>query len=296
MYQGTLKSDLGYSENPSYCVLAGAANGAGQGFAWAKIAIERNLPRGAGPLTARDGLSLRVDALPPTSTITSLTDGQYIQALAPTQAGVAPITLIIGGSAYDADAGVDHVSDIIDSVVGTAIGKETWTHPFSYLEGHHTIQTVAVDNVGFMEAGGPTVRVIADGTPPQITVPAQQLIPQRNLAGRWTIDLAGAISDPPVNDGQISPGSGVNPASVLVSILTNEGSQVVQPAVLAGSGWSAVIEFPAAIGDPTGAYTVTARAADNVGNQGEASGSLRLDVARVTATISQASAVCDTLI
>ena len=105
-----------------------------------------------------------------------------------------------------------------------------------------------------------------------ITVPAQQLIPQRNLAGRWTIDLAGAISDPPVNDGLISPGSGVNPTSVLVSILTNEGSQIVQPAVLAGSGWSAVIEFPTATGDPTGAYTVTVRAADNVGNQGEASG------------------------
>ena len=233
---------------------------------------------------------------PPTSTIASLTNGQYIQAPSPTQAGVVPATLIIGGSAFDADAGVEHVIVIVDNVVGMATGKETWTYPFSYLEGHHTIQAIAVDNVGFMEAGGPVIQVIADGTPPQITVPAQQLIPQRNIDGRWTINLAGEISDPPVNDGLISPGSGVNPTSVLVSILTNEGSQVVQPADLAGSGWSAVIEFPAATGDPTGAYTVTVRAADNVGNQGEASGALRLDVARVTATISQASAVCDTLI
>ena len=47
LYQGELPSDLGYTPNPTACILGGAST---TGFPWARIGLERELARGTGPL------------------------------------------------------------------------------------------------------------------------------------------------------------------------------------------------------------------------------------------------------
>ncbi len=235
LYKGELQSDLGYSLNPSYCVLAGGAYASGgkSGFVWNKISVQRTLPRGEGPLSAQDSLSLWVDAVPPTSAIDSLAGVSYLKAPSTTRSGLAAETLIIGGSATDADSGIAHVDVFINGVTQRAEGQATWTAPFTYAaEGHYTLQSMAVDKVGFVETNSPTLTIIVDGKPPVATLAGQDLTPQQSAIGRWSVPLSGQISDPDVNDGTVSPGSGVDRNSLLVILQSEDGQEVVNQAAI----------------------------------------------------------------
>jgi hypothetical protein len=294
LYKGELQSDLGYSLNPSSCVLAGAAYDAqdNSGFPWTKIAIQRTLPRGDGPLTAQDSLSLRVDGTAPTSAIGSFASTTYIQGPPLTQAGLAAETLIIGGSATDADSGISHVDVSVNGVIYPATGKSTWTFPFVYgAEGLYTIRSRATDNVGFVENAGPAIGVIVDSSPPVATLAGSAQIAQRSASGRWAFAVDGQIGDPASGGAN---GSGVDPASLRIIVQAADGAEIVeQPASVVGSAWSALIEFPSATEDPAGVYTVTLQAADNVGNQGQVRASVRLATSKVTSEIDPASQVVD---
>ncbi len=297
LYKGELQSDLGYSQNPSYCVLAGAAYGAGNssGFPWATITTKRTLPRGEGPLTAQDSLSLQVDGVLPVSTIDSLADGTYLKAPPSTRAGQAAETLIIGGNATDADSGIDHVLLFINGATTRAVGKSTWTAPFTYsAEGHYTLESMAVDNVDQTEVGGPQITVIVDGKAPVTALADQTITPQLNGDGRWSFDLTGQITDPTVSDGTTSPGSGVDRDSLLLILQSADGSEAVnQIATLSGDTWSATVALPSGLGDPTGAYTATLKAADMVGNATQVQAKIHLALAKVTSQIDPASQVVD---
>ncbi len=293
LYKGELQNDLGYSLNPSYCVLAGAAyNNTDSGFPWVKIGLQRNLPRGEGPLTSQDGLRLRVDAVKPTSSIDSLAAVNYIQGPPSTRAGLAAETMIIGGNASDADSGIDYVEVLVNGTPSRASGQSTWTFPFVYgAEGSYTIQSRAVDNVGFVENSGPQVTILVDSTPPTTSLADQRLVARRSMAGRWSFSLDGQISDPAVGG---ASGSGVNPDSLQVVVQSPDGQeQIVQSATLNGANWSAQLEFPSSTGDPTGDYSVTLSFADTVGNRGEVRANLRLDVAKAEGEIDPASQVVD---
>lgn len=294
LYKGELQNDLGYSLNPSYCVLAGGAYNANDdsGFPWTKIAIQRTLPRGEGPLTAQDGLSLRVDAVKPTSSLDSLASVSYIQGPPSTRAGLATETLIIGGNAADADSGIAYVDVLVNGTPARANGQSTWTFPFVYsTEGHYTIQSRAVDNVGFVESAGPQVTLIVDSTPPVTSLANQQLTAKRNESGRWSFSVGNTISDPKIG---ASDGSGVDQDTLQVIVQKENGEEVAgRPAVLNGANWSSLVEFPSSTGDPTGSYTVTLHFADNVGNRGEVKARVELSVAKASAGIDPASQVID---
>lgn len=294
LYKGELQNDLGYSLNPSYCVFSGGAYKANDesGFPWTKIAIQRTLPRGEGPLTAQDGLSLRVDAVRPTSSIDSLASVEYLKGPPSTRAGLATETLIIGGNASDADSGIAYVDVLVNGTPARADGQSTWTFPFVYgAEGHYTLQSRAVDNVGFVESNGPQVTLIVDSTPPVTALANQQLTAKRSESGRWAFPVGGSISDPAIG---ASPGSGVDRNSLQVIVQKENGEEVaVQPAQLSGANWSSLVEFPSATADPSGLYTVTLRYADSVGNRGEVKAGVRLDVPRAGAGIDPASQVID---
>ncbi len=286
MYAGTAKDDLGYSENPSYCVLAAPSSSPSTGFPWSKLTIERNLARGAGPLLATDGLAVTVDPIAPTSTIKSLRNDQYVQAAGPGVTG----TLLIAGDAFDTGAGVDHVDVLVNGVPTSATGSATWLYNIGLTEGRHSLQSVATDLVGWVETNPQTIYIIADGGPPVLSVLPQQLIPVRNRNGRWPVRLTGTLFDPPVGALTLFEGSGINPASIKVGVRNANGLELLSsPGVIGGDGWQAEVELPASMADPTGIFSVTVSAADNVGNIGTRTGTLRLDVPSVVAKLSAAS-------
>jgi len=294
LYKGELQSDLGYSLNPSYCVLAGAAYDAqdNSGFPWTKIAIQRTLPRGEGPLTAQDGLSLRVDSVAPTSAIDSLASTTYIQGPPSTRAGLAIETMIIGGSATDADSGIDHVDVLVNGTPYSATGQATWTFPFVYgAEGAYTIQARATDKVGYTQNGGAIISIVVDSTPPTASLDGLEQIARRNQEGRWSFTLDGQIIEP--GSGSAN-GSGIDPASLRLIVQNQDGSTLTeQPASFSGVNWSGDVIFPSATGDPSGVYTVTLQFADNVGNRGQVRGGLHVNVASAVAEIAPASQVVD---
>ncbi|MBI1296143.1 hypothetical protein GC175_14410 [bacterium] len=294
MYVGELTADLGYTANPSYCIVAGATDSV-SGFAWDKLYVHRMLPRGTGPLSAQDGLSLRVDAVPPTSTIDSFASGEYIQAPPTGRAGLALGTINIGGSAGDTDSGVHHVDVLVNGVPYSATGQATWTYVLAYgAEGTYTLQSRAVDNVDYVEVPRAAILLHADGTPPDPYILTEQAVPARGTNGRWTFTVDGQASDPALNNGQGTPGSGVDPAGLRLFINAEDGTPLIeQPVTLSGVNWTTTVELPSAIGDPSGVYSMTVRAVDNVGNSADFVTSLRLDVSTAEVAIDADSAVTD---
>lgn len=177
----------------------------------------------------------------------------------------------------------------------SATGQATWVYPFTYAaEGRYTIHVEAVDNVGHRESAGPFLHVIADGKPPGARdgLSADHPVPQRE----WALDRATRriAYDAEIQSDAIYMGSGVDPASLVLSIQAEDGTQLVQQRVdYDGYSWSTTVELPSSMGDPTGAYSVNLRAVDMVGNSSDAHAGLRLDVAQVTAAIDPASQVID---
>jgi hypothetical protein len=202
LYKGELKADLGYTANPSYCVVSAATT---SGFAWSRITAKKVLKRGDGPVVNSASLTLQVDPTPPTSTLTSLagmlTAGKYLKAPNPQGPGSDSETRVIGSNAYDTGSGVDHVDVLVNDQSFRATGRATWAAPLVVREGNYSVQSIAksiaTDGVGNQEVSGPVVNFIADGTPPNlnVNVPGQYVMPTRATNSKWVVALSRTAQD-----------------------------------------------------------------------------------------------------
>ena len=137
-------------------------------------------------------------------------------------------------------------------------------------EGTYVIQTRATDGVGHREVPTRSYTLHVDDTPPHIEadigegelVTAQAHPTERNAQ---TVHLSGRIDDPDIAGG--APGSGLQPGTFKVALVTPEGvivGQKTEPTV-EGSDWS--VDYALTGPSPTGPYLLRVEASDAVGNQ-----------------------------
>lgn len=211
------------------------------------------VPALVGPITTTVVTSVTIDADPPTSTITSLADGQSLAA-----GGM----LVIGGDAADGSSGVARVQISVNGgdwqdVEGAESWAFGWQTPGS--DGPVTLSTRATDLLGNTGANA-TIRVMIDRTQPEVDLAAGDIISATRQAGGWSLGLSGTV-----RDGY----SGVDKVEVLVTPNGNGW----QRAVVEGNGWrlayalSGLTSDGALLPDPGGAYMVQVRAADAAGNE-----------------------------
>jgi len=203
-----------------------------------------------------DSVQVIVDAEAPTAAFTSLSDGQYLA-----ESG----TLVIGGTAND---NTDVAAVYVDAGSGweLANGASEWAYNWdagSLPDGPRTLRVYAEDVAGNQ---GPVqqITVTLDRTPPETLTSsiAPDEILRANSQGndRWSLALAGTAAD---------SGSGLAAVEVLVSPF-GDGWQ--RAALGPGNAWAldyVLAPFNAggeALANPTGAYTLTVRAADVLSN------------------------------
>ena len=276
LYQGALQS---------FCVAAAASGVTGEAVQWAKVNLHQPDNRG-GRLTASVDLAVMLDIDGVFLKVLSPPNGSYVQG-----AQGAPKTIIAGGDAKDFTSGVASVEvSVNDSPYQLATGTESWAFPLQVTEGAYRINARGTDRAG--NTGVTAGTFIADATPPQVTldpIPTAPRVPTRNDAGLWTVTLSGTVQDPAIGD---KPGSGVDPDSVAVRLeaqMPTEQNGQWQTATLDGNKWTINYTLPAEVADPTGVYTVSVRAADNVENRSAdnvATGVLRLDSSGPNAALS----------
>ncbi len=242
--------------------------------------------------------TVTVDADPPTSTITSIISGTYL---------AANQTLVIGGNARDPTSSVDHVEVSSDGGASwqAATGAESWAYALAVpsAEGRYVIRTRATDILSHTETPGAGVATYVDGTPPSLTtsIAGNPIIRSlRNAQAHFTIPLSGTVSDPTI----AGPFNGSGVRSVEVFVTPNQSGW--QKATLSGGNWTINYALPligsngAALTNPTGQYTFTVRATDNVNNTTAAanylSGRIRLDNTAPIASLSYLGTVTQTTV
>jgi len=292
IYNAVLSKDsienLFNNGTPPACLAAAAQHQAvaneANAIAFTNLDLHQLDPRGAGPFDASAALTLTVDLIPPTSSISLTVDPQTHIAYLRGPGGDNP-TSTIGGNADD-NTGITKVEVNVDNGGWQpAGGAATWAFNFPASAGMHTIQTRATDIAGNVETPGQPLTVLVDDAPPQVALaaPAAASVPARDTAGRWRVHLIGTASDP-------APASGVISATVLLqSHDPNAPSGGWQSAGLQGANWVIDYALPAGIPDPTGTYTVTMRAADATGNATPdtvLTGALQVDSAAPVASLS----------
>lgn len=266
----------------NYCVGTQADNRGTFIPQWLKLNFQQADPLG-GKITASGNLTVTIDADKPTSTISGLTNGQYI---------LGNTIHTIGGNATDATAGAAGVEVSVNGgAFQPASGAATWAYNLSVTEGAYTLQSRATDSVGNVETPAAAITVNADGTAPNVTLNAPSatpVLPTRNGSNQWITVLSGTAVDP--TSGGVA--SGLSATAVEV-FLQGQGDAVGngwQVATRSGNNWTLNYVFGNALPDPTGVYTVSVRAVDNVGNrmaENAATGILRLDVSGPTALFSE---------
>jgi hypothetical protein len=237
-----------------------------------------------GSINLEETISMIIDAdSPSTSTVTSLSNGQYV-------AGTGE-TLIIGGVAQDNTA----IAAVEVSVDGgaweMATGAESWAYAWQtpLVAGPHTLRTRATDVVGhtFTETVG--VTVIVDVYPPDVLAPTQHdviVTATVGAEGHWTVPLDGSVQDR--LDAGSPAGSGVGSVAVLLEGRGDVAGQGWQTATLSapvGNEWDWSLDYVLPTfsnsgqtpTDPTGEYTFTVRATDNAGLVTPAPYLLRID-------------------
>ncbi len=141
-------------------------------------------------------------------------------------------------------------------------------------EGRYLLQFRATDGVGNRESPAGTYATLVDDTPPAISsgiAEGEILDPARKPDDTWVVHLSGTVSDPLI-DG--NTGSGVAALAVELraidapqggagTVEEAEGNRV--RATVDGTAWQA--DYPLLSADPTGTYTMTAVAVDEVGNR-----------------------------
>ncbi|MCL4863014.1 MAG: hypothetical protein KJZ93_26625, partial [Caldilineaceae bacterium] len=269
-----------YNGAQSYC-----AGFAPSTYRWARVNASIPDTRG-GKITASGGLTVTIDADRPSSTISGFTQGQFIPGNR---------IHIIGGNASDPTSGVGRVEvSVNNGAFQPASGKASWAYDLAVGEGEYTIRTRAIDLVNNPESSGASVTVRADATAPQVTLtppPATPIKITRNGANRWFATLSGSASDP-ISAG-VASGLGANAVEVLLQGQADAPGNGWQTATLSGNSWTLDYLFAEGLPDPTGTYTVSVRAVDNVGNRtpdNAATGTLRLDMSGPAAVLSVADA------
>jgi hypothetical protein len=231
------------------------------------------VPALVGPITTTVVTSVTIDADPPTSTITSLVDGQSLAAGG---------TLVIGGDAADRTSGVSRVEMSVNGGPWQeAEGAESWACAWQVpdSDGPVTLSTRATDLLGNAESAK-TITVILDRVPPDVDLASGDIISATHQAGGWSLSLSGTVMD---------RYSDLDRVEVLVTPNGNGW----QRAELEGSGWqlayalSGLSSDGSLLPDPGGAYTVQVRAVDAASNEtpSPAVRTLRVDTAPPEVTV-----------
>lgn len=207
-------------------------------------------------------LPLLIDADPPTSTITSLQNGQVISATG---------ALVIGGLAADSTSRAAAVEVSINNqpcqdVVGAAVWAATC--PVPELDGPAIITSRAQDLVGNRESQASQLTIILDRQPPPVrlaqTAPGQAVAAQMAGEGIWLLPLSGEAQDPAAGP---VPGSGLARVEARLA-----WDRVWQAAEIDDANWHLNYRLPLfdpafeLLTEPTGSYTFTLRAYDRAGN------------------------------
>jgi hypothetical protein len=179
-----------------------------------------------------------------------------------------------------------------------AVGDASWCPFFDPRgkEGTYQLTTRATDITGHRETPETTYMLHVDATPPDIAraLTSGELVAATRhptLQGHWIAHLSGMLADPALAGGaqaEVSPGSGVDPEAVFVSLYGSEGvplGAVRQLATVLSETWSIDYVFSGA--RPTGRYTVAVAASDRLGNAAsvEISTQLHLDAAAPAADL-----------
>lgn len=265
----------------SYCVgVAGTKDNGSVRYAWTKLNASIPDTRG-GKITASGGLTVTIDADKPTSTISGLSNGQYIRGN-----GVQTI----GGNATDVTSGVAGVAVKVNGgSFQPASGAESWAYNLAVTEGAYTLQSRATDAVGNVETPAAAITVNADSTAPAVTLnalPATPIRLTRTGTNPWSATLSGTASDP--TSGGVASGLPANGVEVRLQGQGDALGNGWQTATRNGNTWSINYTFVTGLPDPTGTYTVSVRGVDNVGNataDNAAGGLLHLDNSGSTATL-----------
>ena len=266
------------SAQPAYCVAA-RANASGTALEWARLNTQAVDNRG-GKLAASGGVTVTIDADPPTSTITSLVNNQYLRG-----STSAPVVHIVGGSAGDRHSGVANVQVSVNGgAAQLADGANSWLYSLPVTEGQYTIKATAIDGVGNVQATAtqPQITLFADGSAPRLIdfIPDSAVLPLRSDRGQpkqpWRLTLYGSAADPTLPGGL--PGSGVQSVAVLLTDAASGIDKGWQNADIRALAWSVGYAFPSEQSNPTGIYTVTMQFTDKVGNVSVATRTIRVDV------------------
>jgi len=250
-------------------------------------------PPWLGSISVLSETKMIVDAQAPTSSLTSLSDGQALDAQG---------TLILGGEAGDPGADASGIARVEISVDGgpwtDTVGAETWTYAWDVpdSDGAVTIRTRATDLVGNVEDSPTAITIHLDRTAPDLTIDdAGTVSASMNADDQWQVAVSGAATDP-------APGSGVDS----VEVMLKPDGRTWQSAAVSGGSWTLGYVFPELHADgrplanPTGEYRVSVRAADQVGNEaGPVTGTLAVDatapVVELNDTGPSATTITDTL-
>ena len=247
-----------------FCI-ATSANASAQAIQWNKLSIDRE--ETYTPITASAASIVTVDSDNPTASVTGV---QYVKV------GENGAMLTIGGTAHDPTSGVGSVYVSVDGISGNnyilAEGKESWVYQFFVSQGAYIVRAKARDAVGNEGPASPDTTIIADATPPQVTIDtiANPVKPVLNSDGNWQVTLSGTAMDPLIGG---LPGSGVYPSSVEVRVISTDGATADDQWQTATynentNTWTVDYAFPAARLDVTGVYTVNVRAEDRAGSNG----------------------------
>ena len=183
----------------NYCVAARPTT-SGNGVAWAKLRVNQPDVRG-GKVTASAGLTLTIDGDKPTSTLTSLKNGDYVEASVnrPTNR-----ILMIGGNATDITSRVAKVEvSVNNGPWQLASGTESWSFPLELKTLApdqlfvYNLRTRAADALGNVETPSAGITINADAANPQVawnglSGPAAA---KRNALGQWYVTLTGPVTD-----------------------------------------------------------------------------------------------------
>jgi len=230
------------------------------------------VPALVGPLTTTVVTSVTIDAVPPTTTVTSLVDGQSLAAGG---------TLVIGGEAADATSGVARVQISLNGGPWQdAEGAESWVYAWQVpgTDGPVTLSSRATDLVGNTGPAA-TITVNIDRTPPDVSLAAGDLVAAARQAGTWSLSLSGTARD---RHSQVDR----------VDVLVSPNGNGWQPAVVDGETWRvgyglSGFQDGVPLLEPSGTYTVQVRAADAAGNEtaAPAARTVRVDAAPPEITV-----------
>lgn len=198
-------------------------------------------------------------------------------------------TLVIGGSASDAVSGIGQVGVRLVShdprpdpagPYDTADGHETWVYALDVpSEDVYELDLIVVDRAGNEYVSEGRTWLHADGTPPALTSNTANgtvLSLEQNADGRFVLPLRGMIGDPQVgifspNNTGLTVEASVSPGGTGWQVTPNIDGDLWDSDPMVDWSLDYVLSPYDAEGnpmtDPTGIYTVTLRATDEVGNQ-----------------------------